>query len=147
MTTLRARRPRDGSKIDLPSLHTRFNQVSQICQCLRIAIESKDEDIEPAEVCRAIVDMLDDINSDLWTFLEPAATRRTILLRKSAREACAAEHEDGVPHMNGNARHLDMHGLSAHAGNGSAGAGEIRLGNGANGLDGAIGLDAGELPV
>jgi hypothetical protein len=94
MATQRARSPRDGSKIDLQSLHTRFNRVTQIVQCLRISIESKSERIEPAEVCRAIVDMLDDINSDLWTFLEPAllqkieakeTTRKIAALRKRAR--------------------------------------------------------------
>jgi hypothetical protein len=72
MATQRARSPRDGSKIDLQSLHARYNQVTQIAQCLRISIESETEYIEPATVCRAIVDMLEDINSDLWTFLEPA---------------------------------------------------------------------------
>jgi hypothetical protein len=94
MATQRARSPRDGSKIDLQSLHTRFNRVAQIVQCLRISIESKSERIEPAEVCCAIVDMLDDINSDLWTFLEPAllqkieareTTRKIAILRKRAR--------------------------------------------------------------
>src|ERR1035438_1777674 len=76
MTTQRARSPRDGSKIDLQSLHARYNQVTQIAQCLRIAIESEAGYIEPAAVCRAIVDMLDDINSDLWTFLEPALVQK-----------------------------------------------------------------------
>ena len=76
MATQRARSPRDGSKIDLQSLHARYNQVTQIAQCLRISIESDAGYIEPAAVCRAIVDMLDDINSDLWTFLEPALLRR-----------------------------------------------------------------------
>jgi hypothetical protein len=76
MSTQRARSPRDGSKIDLQSLHARYNQVTQIAQCLRIAIESEAGYIEPAAVCRAIVDMLDDINSDLWTFLEPALVQK-----------------------------------------------------------------------
>jgi hypothetical protein len=77
MATQRARSPRDGSKIDLQSLHARYNQVTQIAQCLRISIESDAGYIEPAAVCRAIVDMLDDINSDLWTFLEPALLHKT----------------------------------------------------------------------
>jgi hypothetical protein len=90
MATQRARSPRDGSKIDLQSLHARYNQVTQIAQCLRISIESDAGYIEPAAVCRAIVDMLDDINSDLWTFLEPAllhkievkeTTRKIAMLR------------------------------------------------------------------
>jgi hypothetical protein len=86
MTTQRARSPRDGSKIDLQSLHTRYNQVTQIAQCLRIAIESETGYIEPAAVCRAIVDMLDDINSDLWTFLEPALLHK-IEAKETARNA------------------------------------------------------------
>jgi hypothetical protein len=94
MTTQRARSPRDGSKIDLQSLHARYNQVTQIAQCLRIAIEAEAGYIEPAAVCRAIVDMLDDINSDLWTFLETAlfhkmeakeAARNATMLRKRTR--------------------------------------------------------------
>ena len=85
------RSPRNGSKIDLQSLHARYNQVGQIAQCLRISIESGAEHVEPAAVCRAIVDMLDDINSDLWTFLEPAyrqkieariGTQNSAMLRK-----------------------------------------------------------------
>ena len=86
MTTQRAKSPRDGSKIDLQSLHARYNQVTQIAQCLRIAIESEAGYIEPAAVCRAIVDMLDDINSDLWTFLEPALLHK-IEARETARNA------------------------------------------------------------
>lgn len=86
MATQLARSPRDGSKIDLISLHARFNQVTQIAECLRIAIESEPEHIEPAEVCRAIVDMLGDINSDLWTFLEPALLQK-IELKEPARKA------------------------------------------------------------
>jgi hypothetical protein len=85
MTTQRARSPRDGSKIDLKSLHARYNQVTQIAQCLRIAIESEAGYIEPAAVCRAIVDMLDDINSDLWTFLEPALVHK-IEAKETARK-------------------------------------------------------------
>jgi hypothetical protein len=101
MATQRARSPRDGSKIDLQSLHARYNQVAQITQCLRISIESEAEYIEPAEVCRAIVDMLDDINSDLWTFLEPAlfqtieakeAARKTATLRKRAHVSFDVSH-------------------------------------------------------
>jgi len=86
MATQGARSPRDGSKIDLQSLHGRYNQVAQIAQCLRVSIESHAEFIEPAAVCRAIVDMLDDINSDLWTFLEPALQRR-IEANAAARHA------------------------------------------------------------
>jgi hypothetical protein len=86
MATQLARSPRDGSKIDLISLHARFNQVTQIAECLRIAIESEPEHIEPAEVCRALVDMLGDINSDLWTFLEPALLQK-IELKEPARKA------------------------------------------------------------
>jgi hypothetical protein len=86
MSTQRARSPRDGSKIDLQSLHARYNQVTQIAQCLRIAIESEAGYIEPAAVCRAIVDMLDDINSDLWTFLEPALFHK-IEAKETARNA------------------------------------------------------------
>jgi hypothetical protein len=105
MATRRAKSPRDGSRIDLQSLHARFNQVTQIVQCLRISIESKAERIEPAEVCRAIVDMLEDINSDLWTFLEPAllqkiqakeTTRKIAILRKRARVGF-----DASPRANG----------------------------------------------
>jgi hypothetical protein len=86
MSTQRARSPRDGSKIDLQSLHARYNQVTQIAQCLRISIESEAGYIEPAAVCRAIVDMLDDINSDLWTFLEPALVQK-IEAKVAARNA------------------------------------------------------------
>jgi len=90
MATQKARSPRDGSKINLQSLHARYNQVTQIIVCLRISIESEAESVEPASVCRAVVDMLEDINSDLWTFLEPAllhkaesrAAREAVLLRK-----------------------------------------------------------------
>jgi hypothetical protein len=85
MATQRARSPRDGSKIDLQSLHSRYNQVTQIAQCLRISIESEAGYIEPAAVCRAIVDMLDDINSDLWTFLEPALFHK-IEAKETARK-------------------------------------------------------------
>jgi hypothetical protein len=85
MATQRARSPRDGSKIDLQSLHARYNQVTQIAQCLRISIESEAGYIEPAAVCRAIVDMLDDINSDLWTFLEPALFHK-IEAKETARK-------------------------------------------------------------
>lgn len=85
MSTQRARSPRDGSKIDLQSLHARYNQVTQIAQCLRISIESEAGFIEPAAVCRAIVDMLDDINSDLWTFLEPALFHK-IEAKETARK-------------------------------------------------------------
>jgi hypothetical protein len=116
MATQRAKSPRDGSRIDLQSLHARFNQVRQIVQCLRISIESEAEHIEPAEVCRAIVDMLDDINSDLWTFLEPAlfqkleakeAARKTAMQHNRAhvsfdtlRGTNALHHENGA--LNGN---------------------------------------------
>jgi len=85
MATQRARSPRDGSKIDLQSLHARYNQVTQIAQCLRISIESEAGYIEPAAVCRAMVDMLDDINSDLWTFLEPALFHK-IEAKETARK-------------------------------------------------------------
>jgi hypothetical protein len=107
MATQRARSPRDGSKIDLQSLHTRYHQVTQIAQCLRISIESEAEYIEPAEVCRAIVDMLDDINSDLWTFLEPAllhkfetkeAARRSAMLRKRAHVSFDVAHSTNGLH-------------------------------------------------
>jgi len=103
-----ARSPRDGSKIDLQSLHARYNQVAQIAQCLRVSIESQTESVEPAAVCRAIVDLLDDINSDLWTFLEPAhhqkieakaAARQAGMLR---RRADAGQHHEGcTPGANG----------------------------------------------
>jgi hypothetical protein len=86
MSTQRARSPRDGSKIDLQSLHARYNQVTQIVQCLRISIESDAGSIEPAAVCRAIVDVLDDINSDLWTFLAPALVHK-IDAKVAARSA------------------------------------------------------------
>jgi hypothetical protein len=86
MATQAARSPRDGSKINLQTLHARYNQVAQIAQCLCISIESEAKYIEPAEVCRAIVDMLDDINSDLWTFLEPALFQR-IEAKETARKA------------------------------------------------------------
>jgi hypothetical protein len=101
MSTQRAKSPRDGSKIDLQSLHARYNQVTQIAQCLRISIESEAGYIEPAAVCRAIVDMLDDINSDLWTFLEPAlfhkneakaAERNATVLRKRTHAHLDAPH-------------------------------------------------------
>jgi hypothetical protein len=94
MTTQRARSPRDGSKIDLQSLHARYNQVTQIAQCLRIAIESDAGYIEPAAVCRAIVDMLDDINSDLWTFLEPALLRRRTHVNCDAPSGTNGLHYD-----------------------------------------------------
>jgi hypothetical protein len=93
--------PRDGSKINLQSLHARYNQVAQIVRCLCISIESEAQHVEPAEVCRAIVDMLDDINSDLWTFLEPAlfqrieakeTARKAAILRKRARVSFDASH-------------------------------------------------------
>jgi hypothetical protein len=116
MSTQRARSPRDGSKIDLQSLHARYNQVTQIAQCLRISIESEAGYIEPAAVCRAIVDMLDDINSDLWTFLEPAlfhkveakeAARKIAILRRRTHVNFDASpdanefHQDSGAH-NGN---------------------------------------------
>lgn len=116
MSTQRARSPRDGSKIDLQSLHARYNQVTQIAQCLRISIESEAGYIEPAAVCRAIVDMLDDINSDLWTFLEPAlfhkmevkaAARNPTMLRKRTHvNLDAPRGTNALPHdsstLNGN---------------------------------------------
>jgi hypothetical protein len=108
MSTQRARSPRDGSKIDLQSLHARYNQATQIAQCLRIAIESEAGYIEPAAVCRAIVDMLDDINSDLWTFLEPAlfhkieaketARNATMLRRRTHVNLDAARGTNGLHH-------------------------------------------------
>ena len=107
MTTQGARSPRDGSKINLQSLHARYNQATQLVQCLCISIESEAESIEPAEVCRAIVDMLDDINSDLWTFLEPAlfqrieakeTARKTAILRKRARVSFDVSHGADVTH-------------------------------------------------
>jgi len=106
MTTQRARSPRDGTKIDLHSLHTRFNQVAQIVRCLRISIESGEEPLQPAEVCRAVGDLLDDINSDLWTFLEPAllqkieardAARRTGPLRKPSHTGAGLSNEPHGP--------------------------------------------------
>jgi hypothetical protein len=112
MTTQRARSPRDGSKIDLQSLHARYNQVTQIAQCLRIAIESEAGYIEPEAVCRAIVDMLDDINSDLWTFLEPAlvhkidakvAARSATLLRKRSHVNVDAPRATNGLHNESNA--------------------------------------------
>jgi hypothetical protein len=114
MTTQRARSPRDGSKIDLQSLHARYNQVTQIAQCLRIAIESEAGYIEPAAVCRAIVDMLDDINSDLWTFLEPAlfhkmeakvAARNATMLRKRTHVNLDAPRGTNGLHHDSNALH------------------------------------------
>jgi hypothetical protein len=101
MTTQRARSPRDGSKIDLQSLHARYNQVTQIAQCLRISIESDAGYIEPAAVCRAIVDMLDDINSDLWTFLEPALLRRRTPVNFDASSDTNGLHYDSRA-LNGN---------------------------------------------
>jgi len=101
MTTQRARSPRDGSKIDLQSLHARYNQVTQIAQCLRISIESDAGYIEPAAVCRAIVDMLDDINSDLWTFLEPALLRRRSPVNLDASRDTNGLYHDGSA-LNGN---------------------------------------------
>jgi hypothetical protein len=116
MSTQRARSPRDGSKIDLQSLHARYNQVTQIAQCLRISIESEAGFIEPAAVCRAIVDMLDDINSDLWTFLEPAlfhkieakaaAPNATMLRKRTHVNFDASRDTNGLHHdssaLNGN---------------------------------------------
>ena len=116
MATQGARSPRDGSKITLQGLHARYNQVAQIVQCLCISIESEAASIEPAAVCRAIVDMLDDINSDLWTFLEPAlfqridakeAARKAAILRKRARVSFDVSHgANGLhaedPAVNGN---------------------------------------------
>jgi hypothetical protein len=117
MSAHRARSPRDGSKIDLQSLHARYNQVTQIAQCLRISIESQAGYIEPEAVCRAIVDMLDDINSDLWTFLEPAfvptieakvAGRNTAMPRKrthvnfdASRDANGLHHDSRARSSNG----------------------------------------------
>ena len=105
MATQRARSPRDGSKIDLQSLHARYNQVTQIAQCLRISIESEAGYIEPAAVCRAIVDMLDDINSDLWTFLEPALLRRRTHVNVDAPSGTNGLHHDSsTPNGNGTDR-------------------------------------------
>jgi hypothetical protein len=110
MSTQRARSPRDGTKIDLQSLHARYNQVTQIVQCLRISIDCEADYIEPAAVCRAIVDMLDDINSDLWTFLEPAlvhkieakvAARSAAILRKRTRANFDGSRETNGLHHNG----------------------------------------------
>jgi hypothetical protein len=95
MATQGARSPRDGSKIDLQSLHARYNQVAQIAQCLRIAIDFETERVEPAAVCRAIVDMLDDINSDLWTFLEPAS-RQKIEVKAAARNSAVLRKRDDL---------------------------------------------------
>ena len=101
MATRGPRSARDGSKINLQSLHARYNQVTQIAQCLCISVESEAPYIEPAEVCRAIVDLLDDINSDLWTFLEPAlfqrieakeTARKAAILRKRARVSFDVSH-------------------------------------------------------
>lgn len=94
MTIQRARSPRDASMVDLQSLHARYNQVTQITQCLRISIESDAGCIEPAAVCRAIVDMLDDINSDLWTFLEPALLRRHAHVNLDASSDTNGLHHD-----------------------------------------------------
>jgi hypothetical protein len=121
MATQAARSPRDGSKISLQSLHARYNQVTQIVQCLCISMESEAESIEPVEVCRAIVDMLDDINSDLWTFLEPAlfqrieakeTARKAAILRKRAHVSIDVSH-------GANGLHADN---SAANGNGTDGA-------------------------
>jgi hypothetical protein len=128
MTTQRARSPRDGSKIDLQSLHARYNQVTQIAQCLRISIESEAGFIEPAAVCRAIVDMLDDINSDLWTFLEPAlfhkieakeTARKIAMLRRRAHVSLDATRDtNGLHHdasaLNGNGTDRAMTEGAAH---------------------------------
>jgi hypothetical protein len=114
MTTQRARSPRDGSKIDLQSLHARYNQVTQIAQCLRIAIESEAGYIEPAAVCRAIVDMLDDINSDLWTFLEPALLHK-IEAKETARNATMLRRRTHVnldPRRGTNGLHHDSSALN-----------------------------------
>ena len=89
------RSPRDGSKIDLQNLHARYNQVGQIARCLRIAIESEPENVEPAAVCRAMVDMLDDINSDLWTFLEPGS-RQKVEVKLGARNYAVMRKRDYV---------------------------------------------------
>jgi hypothetical protein len=110
MTTQRARSPRDGSKIDLH---------------LRIAIESEGGYIEPAAVCRAIVDLLDDINSDLWTFLEPAlfhkieakeTTRNATMLRRrthvnldAPRATNGLHHESNALNGNGTDRAIAEH--------------------------------------
>ncbi|MGA2189670.1 MAG: hypothetical protein ABSH33_14150 [Steroidobacteraceae bacterium] len=123
MATQRARSPRNGNKIDLQSLHARFNQVRQIAQCLAIAIESERERIEPAAVCRAIVDMLDDINSDLWTFLEPSLFHR-IDAKETARKNSTQRNRahvifDSLRVTNG-----------LHDGNGA-------FGNGSNGSNGS----------
>jgi hypothetical protein len=118
MTTQRARSPRDGSKIDLQSLHARYNQVTQIAQCLRIAIESEAGYIGPAAVCRAIVDMLDDINSDLWTFLEPALFHK-IEAKETARNPTTLRRRTHVnldAHRGTNGLHHDN---SALDGNGT----------------------------
>jgi hypothetical protein len=121
MATQAARSPRDGSKISLQNLHARYNQVAQIMQCLCISIESEAESIQPAEVCRALVDMLDDINSDLWTFLEPAlfhrmeakeTARKAAILRKRARVSFDVSH-------GANGLHADN---STANGNGAGGA-------------------------
>jgi len=118
MATQRARSPRDGSKIDLQGLHARYNQVTQIAQCLRISIESDPEYIEPAAVCRAIVDLLDDINSDLWTFLEPSlfqkieakeTARKIALLRKRA-------HVGYEVSRGANGQHPDSRALNGNGG-------------------------------
>ena len=95
MATQWARSPRDGSKIDLQSLHARYHQVGQIAQCLGIAIESEAEHVEPAAVCRAIVDMLDDVNSDLWTFLEPAS-RQKVEVKVAARNNAILRKRDDL---------------------------------------------------
>ena len=118
MSTQRARSPRDGSKIDLQSLHARYNQVTQIAQCLRISIESQAGYIEPEAVCRAIVDMLDDINSDLWTFLEPALFHK-IEAKETARKIAMLRSHTRVnldAPRGTNRVHHDSHALN---GNGS----------------------------
>jgi hypothetical protein len=125
MTTQRARSPRDGSKIDLQSLHGRYNQVTQIVRCLRVSIESEAEFLEPAAICRAIIDMLEDINSDLWTFLAPAlfhkieakaAARNAATPRKSTDNGVNVSHGTNGLHHHGGALNGSLNG------NGAAGA-------------------------
>jgi hypothetical protein len=96
MATQGPRSPRDGSKIDLQNLHARYNQVGQIARCLRIAIESEAEHVEPAAVCRAMVDMLDDINSDLWTFLEPASRQKVEVKLGARNYALLRKRDDAI---------------------------------------------------
>lgn len=118
MATQWAKSPRNGSRIDLQSLHARYNQVGQIAQCLRISIESGAEHVEPAAICRAIVDMLDDINSDLWTFLEPALRQKVEVKSGAHNSAMLRKRDDAAVSVGTNGLQHDGRTLN---GNGAAG--------------------------